>query len=98
MSSLVPFVSLFTVLRTAFKTMKIDSMHSVDHEDIEDNSEFGVDPLSDPRLDRLDLFNMVDSSERDILLNAASSDFGTLSSLEDRDFNNESSSDSGSGE
>lgn len=45
-------------------------MKSVTHEDTEENNDYSVDPLADPRLDKFDLYNMVDSSERDAIMNA----------------------------
>lgn len=93
---LVPFIGLYDQLDRAFSTLQVENMKSVEHEDSDLNNDFSVDPLADPRLDKLDLFNMVDGDDRDVLMNsnpsvvsAGGDDFGDDS---------ESSSDSGSGE
>lgn len=96
----VPYVSLHTQLSKALSTMQIENMKSVEHEDDELNNDYSVDPLADPRLDKMDLFGMVDSQDRDKIMNATSSfdvgpsdDLGPVSEASD-----ETPSVSGSGE
>lgn len=70
---LVPYVCLYDQLDKAFSTLQVENFKSVQHEDDELNSDYSIDPLADPRLDRMDLFNMVDSDQRDELMNASAS-------------------------
>lgn len=97
----VPFVCLYDQMDRAFTTLQVEGMKAVEHEDTEFNNDFSVDPLADPRLDRMDLYNMVDSKDRDKIMNAQSSyDVGPsdASDLVGVESASEPSSGSGSGE
>lgn len=97
----VPFVCLYDQLDRAFSSLQVENMKSVEHEDDEMNNDFFVDPLADPRYDKLDLFNMCDGDQRDAIMNASPSfvaadgddDYGLLESDASK-----TSSESGSGE
>ncbi len=69
----VPFVGLYDQLSSAMSSMTISGFRSVDHEDKELNSDFSVDPLADPRLDKMDLYAMSDSQTRDAIMNTSES-------------------------
>lgn len=77
---------MYETLSRAFSTLKVEGMRSVEHEDKEDNNDYSVDPMADPRLDRFDLFNMVDSRDRDAVLNASRGDAVSLSDENDPTF------------
>ncbi len=99
----LPFVPLYDQLDKAFSSLQIDGMKSIDHEDKENNNDFSVDPLADPRLDKMDLFNFVDTKDRDVIMNASTS-FNSFDSDDDYDHEpkaspaSETSSVSGNGE
>lgn len=99
-TQLVPFVSLFEVLDKAFSTLQVENMKAVPHEDTEYNDDYSVDPLADPRLDKMDLFNMVDTKHRDAIMSAqASFDYAPSPDVEDSGVSNsEAPSASGPGE
>lgn len=99
----LPFISLYEQLDRAFSSLQVENMKSVEQEDSELNDNFDVDPLSDPRYDKLDLFNLVDGETRDRIMNANPS----FASVDSDDFHSSSpidlqieaaSSASGSGE
>lgn len=69
----IPFVSMCSQLSRAMETLQISDMKSVEHEDKELNNDYSVDPLADPRLDKMDLYNMVSPEDRDKVMNAQSS-------------------------
>lgn len=97
----VPYVCLYSQLELALSTMKVENMKSVEHEDDELNNDYTVDPLADPRLDKMDLFNMVDSQDRDAIMNSTPSfDVGPSDATDILNSPKpvESTSDSGSGE
>lgn len=95
----VPFVCLYDQLSNMMSTLTVSNMKAVEHEDTEENNDFSVDPLADPRLDKMDLYNMVDSQDRDRIMSAQSS-FATEQSdyIPEAAAADESTSDSGSGE
>ncbi|QXN75226.1 hypothetical protein [Microvirus mar46] len=98
----VPFIGLYDVIDKAFSSLQIEGMKTVPHEDTDENSDFSVDPLADPRLDKMDLFNMVDSKDRDVVMNASASYDVPLDQPDQPDQPqvsiSESPSDSGAGE
>lgn len=95
----VPFVCLYDQLSRAFSSLQVQGMKSVPHEDDEFNNDFSVDPLADPRLDKMDLYNMVSSNQRDEIMNAQPSfNVGDSDLLPAAAASSESTSDSGSGE
>lgn len=69
----VPFKPLFEVMDEAMTSLNVSGMKSVDHEDSDYNDDYSVDPLSDPRLDKMDLFNLVDTKDRDKIMSAHAS-------------------------
>lgn len=94
----VPYVSLYSQLEGAFKTLQVSNMKAVDHEDTELNNDYSVDPLADPRLDKMDLFNMVDSKDRDAVMNSTPSFDVGPADVDPLVSENDSSTESGSGE
>lgn len=77
---------MYETLSHSFSTLKVEGMRAVEHEDKEDNDDYAVDPMADPRLDRFDLFNMVDSRDRDAVLNATRGDAVALNDDDDPTF------------
>lgn len=98
----VPFVCLYDQLSHAFETLQISDMKAVPHEDKENNDNFDVDPLADPRYDKMDLYNLSSVKDRDAIMNAsesfASSDSDSVSSAPTSTGNSEAQPASGSGE